>query len=382
MTLNAAFATFNFLAIFFVLLPSAWHWRARNVPTLLLIFWILSAVVPQAINSVIWYHHVDDVAPIWCDIVTKLRIGSDVGVAAAALCLMRQLESIAAGRPAHYTARDRRKQVYIDLAVGFGLPAFVMVGHVVVQGHRYDIQQRVGCIPSTYWSWPTLVLVTIWPPLVLIVAQIFGALAFRLFLVRRYQFAKLLATSKSAVTTSRFLRLLALASSQIAFSLPIQLVVLVFNVQRPFRPYHSWAYVHDDFNEVVKITMWQLNLAPARSRWTFELTFWVPIVISILFFVFFGLGEESLATYRSWASAVAHWPSHFKRRHNKSGSTTPQSSMRTMITLPPYRYATESGEISTSRLKEDRDDFELQDVREAGYGGVIITVEKNDFNSV
>lgn len=68
MTLNSAFAAFNFLAIPFLLLPSAWHWRARNTPTLLLIFWCLASVVPQAINSVVWYNTVDDVAPIWCDV--------------------------------------------------------------------------------------------------------------------------------------------------------------------------------------------------------------------------------------------------------------------------------------------------------------------------
>jgi pheromone a factor receptor len=56
------------LAILFVLLPSSWHWKARNVPTLLLIFWLLAYTVPQAINSVVFYNTWDDVAPIWCDV--------------------------------------------------------------------------------------------------------------------------------------------------------------------------------------------------------------------------------------------------------------------------------------------------------------------------
>jgi len=68
MVLNAAFPTFNFLAILFILLPSTWHWRARNTPTLLLIFWLLAALVPQAINASVWYNTADDIAPIWCDV--------------------------------------------------------------------------------------------------------------------------------------------------------------------------------------------------------------------------------------------------------------------------------------------------------------------------
>lgn len=72
MVLNAAFPTFSFLAILFVLLPSTWHWRARNTPTLLLIFWLLVSLLPQAINAAIWYNTADDVAPIWCDVSAVL----------------------------------------------------------------------------------------------------------------------------------------------------------------------------------------------------------------------------------------------------------------------------------------------------------------------
>lgn len=73
MAINAVFPTFNLLAVLFILLPSTWHWRARNTPTLLLIFWLLAAVLPQAINSIVWFNAADDIAPIWCDVRDSLR---------------------------------------------------------------------------------------------------------------------------------------------------------------------------------------------------------------------------------------------------------------------------------------------------------------------
>jgi hypothetical protein len=62
------FVVFNFLSIFFLLLPSSWHWKARNTATLTYIFWCLVNVVPLAINSLIWRNRFDLEAPIYCDV--------------------------------------------------------------------------------------------------------------------------------------------------------------------------------------------------------------------------------------------------------------------------------------------------------------------------
>lgn len=209
--LSPAYAVFNFLGIFFILLPAGWHWSARNTATLLFIFWCLVSVVPAAINSVVWYDRVDIKAPIYCDvrfpslpfqpsfspspprptifpltllilrgadvclqIVTKLRIGGDVGVPAALLCITRQLEAIAAARQAYFSAKDRQQRRLVGLAIGLGIPILIMVLHTVVQGHRYDIIERVGCIPSVYWSLPAVFLVIIWPVVLLLAAAVYG----------------------------------------------------------------------------------------------------------------------------------------------------------------------------------------------------------------
>jgi pheromone a factor receptor len=162
------------------------------VPTLLFIFWCFITVTPMAINSIIWYDGVSPRGLVWCDvslcpfssspcaelvsqIVTKLRIGGDVGISASVLCITRQLESIAAARTASFSAGDRRRRRLVEFAIGLGMPTLVMILHTVVQGHRYDILERVGCIPSTYWSLPAIFLVVIWPLILNVVAAVYAS---------------------------------------------------------------------------------------------------------------------------------------------------------------------------------------------------------------
>lgn len=60
--------TFAFISAFLVLVPLHSHWRARNVATLALIFWLFFAGVIYGVNSIVWAGNVLDHAPVWCDI--------------------------------------------------------------------------------------------------------------------------------------------------------------------------------------------------------------------------------------------------------------------------------------------------------------------------
>ena len=95
-----------FVAIVMLLLPAAWHVRARNASTLLYIFWSLIGNTIYFINSLIWRGNIQNHAPVWCDISTscplsrvqltvfvgtKLVVGLSVGLPCASLCIQRRL---------------------------------------------------------------------------------------------------------------------------------------------------------------------------------------------------------------------------------------------------------------------------------------------------
>lgn len=105
---------------------------------------------------------------------TKLMGGSQIGIPAAATALLRKLERIASTRQVNATARDQRIDRWIDVVLGAVLPVIFMVTHTVVQGHRFDIIEQVGCIPAVYKSWAALFLWYLPPLFFAVVALIYG----------------------------------------------------------------------------------------------------------------------------------------------------------------------------------------------------------------
>ncbi|GAA5889390.1 hypothetical protein JCM16303_005372 [Sporobolomyces ruberrimus] len=367
---GTTFTVFNFLSIFFVLLPSPWHWRARNTATLIYIFWCLVIVFPLAINSLIWRGRFGLEAPIYCDIVTKLRVGGDVGIPASVLCLTRQLESIAAARQAYFNAKDRRRRRLEELALGLGFPVLVMILHTVVQGHRYDIYEDVGCVVTIYWSVPALPLLHLWPILFLLASCVYAGLAARLFVARRKQFAKVLESSKSAMSTSRFIRLIALSVTQVLVTLPMLLFLRIYSLLHvPLLPYVSWDYVHADFGGVVHLstTYLEANLTNGTPV-VLELSYWVGTISSALFFIFFGLGEESITTYKEWGRSLKSL-CRIRRKDCKIDSLP---SNVTAIALPPYP-SSDSSILQTNDLEKSG--------LEASLPGIYVTVERDNYTS-
>ena len=129
----------------------------------------------------------------------------------------------------------------------------------------------------------------------------------RMFITRRYQFAKILESSRSAISPSRFIRLIALATVQTAFNLPYVLFVLSTQlIEIKLSPWIDWAHSHYNFDTVETLsTAEQLYAIPLRSRVILSLVYWIHPVVCALFFIFFGLGEESLERYRRWWESVS-----------------------------------------------------------------------------
>jgi pheromone a factor receptor len=69
------FAPVAIIASLLVLLPLPWHWRARNVATLSMIFWFFVSNVTFAVDAIVWGDNVNLAIPVWCDI-SKSRSAS------------------------------------------------------------------------------------------------------------------------------------------------------------------------------------------------------------------------------------------------------------------------------------------------------------------
>jgi len=235
--------------------------------------------------------------PVWCDISTKIIIGVTIALPACSFCITRHLEHVASSRYAISTNADKRRRSMIDICFTFGLPLLIMALHYVVQGHRFDLFEDIGCEPSTYIGIQAIFVLWV-PPLVLSVGSlIYASIALRHFAIRRRDFEQHLKNSHSVLTTGRYLRLMALAVSEMLWGTALGSYVLYLNIQdNGLRPWISWENVHYHFSRVV---VYPRILIPEWYWSRLIMTWWILPSTAFLFFVFFGFSDEAVEGYLS-----------------------------------------------------------------------------------
>ena len=201
----------------------------------------------------------------------------------------------------------------------------------VVQGHRFDIVEDFGCRASIYVSLPAIFLIWV-PPLIFclgsmilsgailvfsyyIATDFHQGLAFRNFWIRRLAFARHLQTSNSALTPSRYFRLMSMSLFQMFWGLAITSFNMWFTLKGGLRPWTSWADVHVGFS---RIGLFPSLLVPARV-WIYTYALWWSIPVStVIFFAFFAFGQDAMKEYRACCGWVARkMPTIGKKRHEK-----------------------------------------------------------------
>ncbi|KAJ7469387.1 pheromone A receptor-domain-containing protein [Mycena galericulata] len=224
------------------------------------------------------------------DCATRLTIGVFVAIPAASLCINRRLYKIAA-------CQTKRRTVMVDCAIEY-----------VVQGHRYNIMEDVGCYPTTYNTPLAYPLSYLWPNIIGLVSACYCILTLREFNRRRAQFALLLSASSSSspLSLSRYFRLMALATVELVFNTPISAYGLYLTITHDqIQPWISWANTHFEFSviDVFPSLVWRADPATVV---TIELSRWAVVFCAFVFFAFFGFAAEARKNYAQafWALAT------------------------------------------------------------------------------
>ncbi|KIY44535.1 fungal pheromone STE3G-protein-coupled receptor, partial [Fistulina hepatica ATCC 64428] len=283
---------FAFLTAFLVLIPIPWHWRARNVATLSIIAWLFVVNFIYGVNALLWADNVEIKAVVWCDIATKIVVGASFALPLGTLCVCKHLEAISSTRHVHV---DLKRRMIFEGVMCFGIPMVFMALHYIVQGHRFDIVEDIGCSATIYFSIPAILI--IWFPQLLFatITFIYAAIAIHHFVQRRAVLA--FRAGASGLTASRYIRLIAMSVTEMAWVTAFSALNLWSNVTATgLRPYTSWAYVHSDFsridNEYIRA------LIPDWYWRRIMLFWWLMPASAIIFFLFFGFGQEATKEYR------------------------------------------------------------------------------------
>jgi len=193
----------------------------------------------------------------------------------------------------------------------------------IVQGHRYDIIENIGCQAAVYISIPAVFL--IWFPQLLfsVITLIYAALALHNFIRRRLTFSAHLQNSHSALTTNRYLRLIAMALTEMSWGTTLTAYNLWNNVSVGLRPWTNWDDVHSNFS---RVHVFPALFIPKEYLRVMMLFWWSIPASSFIFFAFFGFGEEAVKEYtKIWTwfkTVVLRKCSSEKKGMSLGGSTS------------------------------------------------------------
>ncbi|THU83841.1 STE3-like pheromone receptor [Dendrothele bispora CBS 962.96] len=291
------FPIFAFLGFVLSLVPLPWHLQAWNSGTCAFMIWTAVACLVSFVNSLIWNNSLANVAPVWCDIATQLVLASGVGLPAATLCISRRLYKITSVQTVSITRDDKRRAIYVDLAIALGIPILVLLLHMIVQPHRFNIFEGVGCVPVTYNTLPAYFLFYMWPILLGLISLTYSSMTLRSFYMRRLQFNQL-TRANSALNPSRYFRLMLLAIIDILCTIPLGVYTIYTSLHGlPLAPWISWDDTHFDFGRIVQYPTLIWRNTPGLSS-AIEVNRWLPVACAFAFFIIFGFAEEARKSYR------------------------------------------------------------------------------------
>jgi pheromone a factor receptor len=241
---------------------------------------------------------------VWCDISAKFMIGTSVAIPACSLCINRRLYHIASVSSVTKTRAQKRRDIMTDLAIGVGIPVLEMILQYIVQGHRFNIFEEIGCYPATFNTPLAYVLVFAWPMVLGCISAYYCVRTIVELAQRRAQFMEFLSMNKN-LSSSRYFRLMGLAGIEMLCTIPLGAYVIYLNATaQPVLPWISWANVHFNFSRIEQIpsVAWRTSGPAVLS---IEFSRWFLVVCALVFFAFFGFADEARKNYRLAYVSVA-----------------------------------------------------------------------------
>ncbi|KAF7344883.1 Pheromone B alpha 1 receptor [Mycena venus] len=375
---NWVFSMFAFIGVLCSTIPLPWHLEAWNTGTCLYMIWTALACLVFFVDSIVWSGNAINWSPTWCDISTHFLIGYNLAIPACSLCINRRLYQIASVRSVTKTRAEKRRAIMIDLAIGLGLPILQIPLQYIVQGHRYNIFEDIGCMYETFETPVSIVLYHLPPILVGCVSAVYCVLSIKSFYHSRAQFKELLSSSNNNLNLNRYVRLMLLASTDLLCTVPLGIYVLWVNVHVVgISRWVSWADTHSNFSRVVAVpgVYWRTDRTTVTML---ETTRWVTVACAFLFFAYFGFADEAIKNYRSAFQSVAKRMGYSGTMFSSRGTSSNGSSAK----YPQMSSTGRGGATLPVFIRKDttqkRDSFDSFSDMTASFAGLDYDASKGD----
>ncbi|KAJ3970125.1 GPCR fungal pheromone mating factor, partial [Lentinula raphanica] len=271
---------------------------ARNTGTCLFMAWIGLACIILSINSFLWKDTISNLAPVWCDISSKLLVGSNAAIASVASCINIRLWLVASDRvrTLEVCAVCSRVQDSDFCIIRTGMKVHPSVTEYFVQNRRFDIYEGFGCRAASD-NVLLMYLLLLAPQFLLGIASttFFGA---HYMLETQYSPAFHQRTTLSA----SFLGFLILGGLSIVCSVAYTTFVVYFSATADgslgsFTLWQSWDLTHRNISAVNVYTEEEWR-GDTMTEVLLEANRWIFVGLAYLFFLVFGLTSEVRRRYR------------------------------------------------------------------------------------
>ncbi|KZP13102.1 STE3-domain-containing protein [Athelia psychrophila] len=302
--MNCFIIAFCLISFFLVLIPLPFHIKMKNTPTCIYIFWLALGSSNQFINAIIWNGNTVDLAPVLCDISSRIVVAVNVAFPAASLCIMRHLFNVLSLRAMQWSEAQKRREVYINLAIGIGIPILSIISYYIVQTSRYAIFEDIGCNNAFSNAALAIPFKAGWQVCVGLVTSVYAVLIIR-HCANNYAEVRLYLKTAD---TKQYIRLAILALMNIIATVAFSPWTIIDEAQPGnLGPWLGWAAEHADWEViwVVPYDKW--------NSWLSQACRWYTPLCAFIFFAFFGFSDEMWAGYersfRAASSKVHLWAS-------------------------------------------------------------------------
>ncbi|KAJ4468525.1 pheromone receptor [Lentinula aciculospora] len=317
------FPIFAFFGFVLPLIPLPWHFQAWNSGTCYFMLWASVACLNQFVNSIIWKGNVINSAPVWCDISIRITMAATAGLPSSSFCIIRRLYGIVSIRTVSISRAEKRRAIVIDSLICVLGPLIylalrrfyvfqILVSNryscsfpeYIVQGHRFNIFEDLGCAPALYDSLPLYFITYSWSIIFGIASAVYF-FTLHTFARRRLEFAQFLSSSKT-LTVGRYFRLMALAMTEMLCTVPLSAITIWLTAtSAPMGPWISLGNTHFDFSRVDQYPAVIYNANP-RFAASIQFNRWASVACSLIFFILFGFAEEARRNYKMWFQSLQH----------------------------------------------------------------------------
>ncbi|VDC03117.1 unnamed protein product [Peniophora sp. CBMAI 1063] len=300
--------------LLFVLLTSFVR-QSWNLGVAFLCFWLFIENLIYAVNAIIWFDNADVKLYAYCDLVTRVLIVTFVVKPMATLIITRRLYLITSRQSVRPPSKAiGRRDCAIEWTLGLVIPILVAGPlYYVVQWLRFEVDAGYGCRNAPEPSGLTILLLLSWavvPPLVSVL--VYYPHVARIFYHQHQDVNRFLRSDgPDSVSRASFFRILALASIDTLFTLPVGIASITLSVtaaiaQDSFPFYFGWARSHTDW-EPASFTQADIASVGTSSVVEHYFTQWTSPVLAFVIFGLFGFTSEARTSYWKIVCAICGW---------------------------------------------------------------------------